>query len=82
MDKAKDKDKERTERVRARTCDLSLVTLIPSENQTARIDDASLAVVEFHILRSLTDTQPTVLRRERLLTDIVLASDSAARGPY
>jgi hypothetical protein len=43
----------------------------PSKTRRTRTEDAS-RVVDFHLLRSITDIQPTLVRRERQLGDAAL----------
>jgi len=44
---------------------LSRSTLTQSTIQGTTTNTASLRVVEFHLMESLTSTQPTIVRRER-----------------
>jgi hypothetical protein len=44
---------------------LSRSTLTQSAIQGTTTNTASLRVVEFHLMESLTSTQPTIVRRER-----------------
>jgi hypothetical protein len=42
--------------------------------------DCYLTVVEFHILRHLSDKNPIIVRRKRRLMDVVLVSDPHVSG--
>lgn len=51
---------------------LSRFTSLHTITKWTRTEDSSSRVVEFHLLKSITDTQPSVVRRERQLNDAVL----------
>jgi hypothetical protein len=63
MKEAKDKDKEEF------GVNMFGVTVPRFKTQRTRIEDASSRVVEFHLLTSIIDTRPTVVQRERRLSD-------------
>lgn len=70
MNRAKDKDNGKPEKV-------GFVLAAPfnadnPQTQKTRTENASLKVVEFQLLNSPTDTRPTIARRERWLTNVLL----------
>ncbi|KAI0285696.1 hypothetical protein BC826DRAFT_1178943 [Russula brevipes] len=67
MESAKQKDEEKLEPSTWTRAMLSRFSLIPPKRQRTRTLDASSTVVEFRLLRSLTDTEPTIVRQ--VLTD-------------
>jgi hypothetical protein len=64
MKEAMDKDNEEFGNSRYSTTVPRFITRI----QRTRTEDASSRVVEFHLLRSITDNQPTIVQRERRLS--------------
>ena len=75
MGMAKEKDKKKPDKVGlyAAACfAVPLLTfLIPFE--TKKYEDPSTKVIQFHLMKNLTDPQPTLVRRKHRLTDAVLS---------
>ena len=78
MKREKEKDKKPRKVGSARVL-LETFMLIASKLQ--RYEDPSSKVIQFHIMKNLTDPQPTIVRREHRIYKLLLsASDSYARG--
>ena len=52
---------------------LSRLKLPFSKGQRTRAEDAQSRLVQFRLLKSITDTQPTLVQRERRLSDTPLS---------
>ena len=61
MDEAKEEDKNPR---KVRFVRVSPKILLPIPSKLQRHDDSLSKVIQFHIMRDPTDTQPTIVRRE------------------